>query len=256
MRNFISLVLVVIMGLAFPITAVAENIKVMVNNQSTNAIVEEGHTLIPMRPVLEALGADVLWSPDTNTAIGVRGEVELQLPIGSIHPTINGKSVFAGVPIKILNGMTYMPLHLVVESFNEELIWDEETQTIKISCHVKEQEKKEEVVDTKPIAGEVKKASYEQKGLASWYGAKFHGRKTSSGETFDMNKNTAAHRTLPFGTEVKVTFLKTGKSVLVRINDRGPHVKNRIIDLSKNAADCLGLTPYGCGEVIISVAGK
>lgn len=256
MKSFFSLILVVAMGLAFPITAIAENIKVMVNNESTVAIVEEGHTLVPMRPILEALGADVRWSPDTNTAIGTREGVELQLPIGSTHPTVNGRSVFAGVPIKLLDGMTYMPLHLVAQSFEEELTWDDKTQTVTISCHEKEHEKKEQFVNEEPFKTEANNTVYEQKGQASWYGAKFHGRKTSSGEIFNMNKNTAAHRTLPFGTEVKVTFLKTGKSVLVKINDRGPHIANRIIDLSKNAADCLGLTSYGCGEVTISMAGK
>jgi competence ComEA-like helix-hairpin-helix protein len=303
------LILVVIMGLIFPITAIAESIKVMVNNEPSTAVVEEGHTLVPMRTVLEALGADVQWNPDTNTAIGVREGIELKLPIGSIHPTINGKSVFAGVPIQLIEGMTYIPLHLITQIFDEDLLWDDNTQTIVIPGQEKVEH--DEPVKEEPVIVEVNGASseelqkikvvdekiaqsiieyrnangcfisidqlkkvpgidektftgikdsisivYDQKGTASWYGAKFHGRKTSSGEVFDMHKNTAAHRTLPLGSEVEVTFLKTGKSVCVRINDRGPHIANRIIDLSKNAADCLGLTPYGCGEVIIKITGK
>ena len=77
---------------------------------------------------------------------------------------------------------------------------------------------------------------YVEEGNASWYGAPFHGRKASNGETYDMNKMTAAHRTLPFDSMVRVTNLNNGKSAIVRITDRGPFVENRIIDLSKAAA--------------------
>ncbi len=94
---------------------------------------------------------------------------------------------------------------------------------------------------------------YYEAGIACWYGAKFHGRMTSSGEPYDKNLHTAAHRTLPFGTRVKVTFPQTGRSVWVRINDRGPHVAGRIIDLSRAAADAIGLTPYGLGYVELEI---
>ncbi len=77
---------------------------------------------------------------------------------------------------------------------------------------------------------------YVEEGIASWYGPKFHGRRTASGEIFDMYKLTAAHPWLPFGTVVRVTNLENGLSVVVRINDRGPFVKGRIIDLSYAAA--------------------
>ena len=78
-------------------------------------------------------------------------------------------------------------------------------------------------------------------GIASWYGAKHHGRRTASGERFDQKKLTAAHPTLPWGSIVRVTSLASGKSVDVRINDRGPFVKGRIIDLSRAAATALGM---------------
>jgi len=80
-----------------------------------------------------------------------------------------------------------------------------------------------------------------QTGLASWYGAKHHGKRTASGEVFNQKKFTAAHPTLPWGSMVKVTNLSNGKSVTVRINDRGPFVKDRIIDLSRAAAMALGI---------------
>ena len=80
-----------------------------------------------------------------------------------------------------------------------------------------------------------------QQGLASYYGQEFHGRKTASGEIFDMQALTAAHRTLPFGTMVKVTNLKNSQSVIVKINDRGPFVEGRMIDLSQGAARKIGI---------------
>lgn len=86
-------------------------------------------------------------------------------------------------------------------------------------------------------------------GLASWYGTEFHGRTTSSREIYDMNDLTAAHRTLPFGTYVMVTNLENGRAVVVRINDRGPFVRGRVIDLSYAAARVLGLVGPGTARV-------
>lgn len=92
-------------------------------------------------------------------------------------------------------------------------------------------------------------------GIASWYGNPYHGRKTSSGEVFDMNQMTAAHRTLPFGAMVKVTNLENRRTVMVRINDRGPFVEGRIIDLSRAAAREIGLLGPGLARVRIELAG-
>ena len=92
-------------------------------------------------------------------------------------------------------------------------------------------------------------AVYSQVGVASWYGGKFHGRKTANGETYDQNRMTAAHRTLPFGTRVEVTNLRNGRSVVVRINDRGPFIKGRIIDVSRRAAGKLGFRNQGITKV-------
>jgi rare lipoprotein A len=88
-------------------------------------------------------------------------------------------------------------------------------------------------------------------GLASWYGPKFHGRRTASGEVFNQEKFTAAHRTLPWGSRVKVTNLDNGKSVDVRINDRGPFGKGRIIDVSRAAARVLDIVIRGITTVQI-----
>ena len=90
-------------------------------------------------------------------------------------------------------------------------------------------------------------------GVASYYADEFQGRKTASGEVYDMNDLTAAHRTLPFGTKVRVTNKETGKSVVVRINDRGPFKEDRVIDLSLGAARQLGLIANGTASVILHV---
>jgi len=92
----------------------------------------------------------------------------------------------------------------------------------------------------------------DQCGGASWYGPGFHGKKTASGERYNQNAMTAAHKTLPFGTIVKVTDQTTGKSVKVTINDRGPFHKGRIIDLSRAAADRLGTYDDGVGKVCVA----
>ena len=92
-----------------------------------------------------------------------------------------------------------------------------------------------------------------QSGVASYYGPGFHGRRTANGEAFNMHAMTAAHRTLPFGTKVKVTNLANGKSAIVRVNDRGPYANGRIIDLSVAAAKQIGSTNSGTARVTLEV---
>ena len=96
---------------------------------------------------------------------------------------------------------------------------------------------------------------YDETGIASWYGPKFHGRPTALGEPFDMHGMTAAHKTLPLNSLVRVTNLTTGKSMTLRVNDRGPFVDGRIIDLSKGAAVELGLLEDGLKRVRVQYAG-
>lgn len=104
-----------------------------------------------------------------------------------------------------------------------------------------------------PLAGPLNSAEGAEfdRGKGSWYGGRFHGRRTASGEKFDMHDLTAAHKTLPFGTRVRVRDLDTGKEVVVRINDRGPHVRGRIIDLSRAAALALGVLHAGEAAVAL-----
>ena len=90
---------------------------------------------------------------------------------------------------------------------------------------------------------------YDQTGTASYYGARHHGKRTASGEPFDQHGLSAAHRQLPFGTRVLVTNLSNNKSVVVRINDRGPHTRGRLIDLSRKAAQQLDMLSTGTAKV-------
>lgn len=98
---------------------------------------------------------------------------------------------------------------------------------------------------------------YREQGRASWYGKKFHGRKTANGETYDMYGGTAAHKTLPMGTMLLVTNLENRKKIVVRVNDRGPFVKNRIIDVTYTAAKKLGMIKNGTAMVeIVAISPK
>jgi rare lipoprotein A len=107
-----------------------------------------------------------------------------------------------------------------------------------------------------PATAATSKAAQQLKqisGSASWYGGTFHGRKTANGERYNMYGMTAAHKSLPFGTKVRVTNQKNGKAVVVRINDRGPYVGIRVIDLSKGAATAVGMIGSGVAPVKIEV---
>ena len=107
-----------------------------------------------------------------------------------------------------------------------------------------------------PVAQSERKASNDvakATGYASWYGGLFHGRRTASGEVYDMYKFTAAHPNLPLGTKAKVTNLKNDRSVVVDINDRGPFIKGRIVDLSMAAARWIGMIESGIARVRIEV---
>ncbi len=112
-------------------------------------------------------------------------------------------------------------------------------------------------VRKEPISSvpERKKSNYAQRGIASWYGGRFHGNPTASGEIYDMYELTAAHKTLPLGTKAVITNLENHRSVEVRINDRGPFVKGRIIDLSYAAARVIGMVEKGTARVEVVALG-
>ena len=97
---------------------------------------------------------------------------------------------------------------------------------------------------------------FREEGIASWYGPGFHGKLTANGERYDMHGMTAAHRILPFGTRVRVTNLENGKSIVVRINDRGPFARDRIIDLTRTGAQRIGMLTQGTARVRLETQGQ
>ena len=114
---------------------------------------------------------------------------------------------------------------------------------------IKSLEKELSAEESKELEEVIENAAMVSSGVVSWYGGKFHGRKTASGEVYDKSELTAAHKTLPFGTKVKVTNIRNGKSVVVEINDRGPYVKSRVLDLSQAAFNEIGHTNSGVMQV-------
>ena len=110
----------------------------------------------------------------------------------------------------------------------------------------------EEATDAE-IVEAVEEAKNKMTGMVSWYADKFHGKRTSSGELYNNKEMTAAHRTLPFGSKVKVTNVQNGKSVIVKINDRGPHTQSRVMDLSKAAFAEIGSINAGTMKIEMEV---
>lgn len=111
------------------------------------------------------------------------------------------------------------------------------------------------IVDNVPYYPYPHAEGFEEEGVASWYGPNFHGKLASAGEIYDMNQPTAAHKLLPFNTMLLVCNLENGREAMVRVNDRGPFVKNRILDLSRAAAEQLGVVCKGTAKVRITAMG-
>ncbi len=130
----------------------------------------------------------------------------------------------------------------------EPIVSESEKETLAITTETTEATPEEK--EPEPIVEEVHEAGHVlAEGNASFYGAKFHGRKTASGAIFNKHALTAAHRNLPFGTRVRVTHVGNGRSVIVTINDRGPFIKSRVIDVSRAAAEQLGMVQQGVARV-------
>lgn len=126
-------------------------------------------------------------------------------------------------------------------------------EPLSVTKHIPQatQSKAEEVLSQLTAVASNTVSKFKQTGLASWYGRQFHGKKTASGEKFDMHALTAAHRSLPMNCYIKVTNKSNGKSVVVRVNDRGPFHGNRVLDLSYGTAKAIGITQSGTGNVAI-----
>ncbi len=218
----------------------------------------DGETMIPLRAFCEYLDMEVSWSEQTRT-VTVKGETfMLRFPKENNSVYVNGAELETDYSSKIIDGHAYISLKMIGGILDPLLDWGEPERKEMFHKQVEEQleeyEAQEEAQESNVSDNSNKsEVAYSTKGIASWYGGNFHGRNTASGEVYNQNDYTAAHLELPFGTEVRVTFLGTGESVKVRINDRGPHVSGRIIDLSRRAAEDIGLKPHGIGTVEMQV---
>lgn len=256
--------------------------------KSQDSAIQDGDTIfLPIRDVFDAYHVQLVWAKgEAEEKIILSTDTErYQLTIDLKKLTATGwKKTYN---IKYVDSKIYLPINFYADVINCEVLWNGQTNTLSIgqkpsTNNVAVETKKADEVKAKrklvnlptyqkttssrstpapkapvqvaPKAPAQSNAStVYQEGVASWYGERFHGRKTSSGEAYNMYELTAAHKTLPFGTKVKVTALYNGKSVTVRINDRGPFIEGRVIDLSKAAADQIGLTSKGLGKVKLEV---
>lgn len=211
------------------------------------AIQENEEVYFPLRSFLKTFGAQITWNQKESTTTILADEKEYLLPMDLVNLTANIDQDSI-VDMKMFNSRTYIPLSFIKEIMNYDFSWDYESKTL---LAVKKPDSPI-IFKNLPEAPEYRVVETFT-GIASWYGGKFHGRMTNNGEIFDENGFTAAHRTLPFNTYLRVTFLEKNESTIVRINDRGPHIPGRILDLSKGAAEEIGLRPHGLGEVKIEV---
>ena len=234
-----------------------------------NEIIEEGDfTFLPLRETLEVYGASLSWAEgEAETKVIITaGQDRCQLVLDlekELAYGLDGKEFL----LRFENGTLYLPVHFFVQFVNCEYGWDKEQH---ILTFYPEQMKAEAVKTLTDGTAAVSRwimnlPAYEQTvasrsggqiyetGKASYYGGKFHGRRTASGERYDKNAFTAAHKTLPFGTIVRVTAEWNQKSVEVRITDRGPYKHGRVIDLSTAAAAELGMLSKGVGNVSLEI---
>ncbi|MFZ5946213.1 MAG: septal ring lytic transglycosylase RlpA family protein [Bacillota bacterium] len=227
-----------------------DGFKVLMGNTSYNflqpALEENGEYFLPLRSFFSIFGIQLSWEAANHNVIISADNTKYVLDLDLTNLSINYNGTV--VPIKMFNSQIYMPISFMKEIFNYEFAWDGENRTLLIN----QLSDRATILKNLPEAPQYKVIEIFT-GIASWYGGKFHGRETTSGEIFDQEGLTAAHRTLPFGTYLRVTFLETNKSTIVKVNDRGPHIPGRILDLSKGAAEEIDLKRYGLGEVQVEV---
>jgi rare lipoprotein A len=170
-------------------------------------------------------GGDMLWADELHDASSLRNEPSLGMIVLLLSSLVQGGSVLPGLPTGV------KPQSAEAATLDDSAV------------PVKNKWGQGKAARSANTRGTPSKKVI--RGQASWYGPGFHGKKTASGEIFDQGRLTAAHKTLPLGTKAKVTNLENGNSVEVEINDRGPYVGNRVIDLSRAAANALGFVESG-----------
>ncbi len=232
-----------------------------------NAAIKSGDvTYLPLREVLDAYGANVSWAVGEaeDKVIVTAGNNRYQLVVDLDKCEAYGlnNQVYT---LKHEDSVLYLPVHFYKDLVNCALDWDREKCLLILDANAKKEEANASLkvmnlpdyVKTAPVvsrsAGIRPAGEVIDQGVASYYAAKFHGRRTSSGEAYDQYAFTAAHKTLPFGTIVRVTALWNNKSVDVKINDRGPYSHGRVIDISTAAAQEIGMISKGVGAVSIQI---
>lgn len=248
-RKFVAATAIVAVGAAsLPVNASAQNTSVV---ESAGQQVAQGSTLIPLRGALTAVGVDVDWVDNNGTRMVVLtyGGQTLQAAVDSA----NGVLTVLGNTYACDNirGSLYVALDFYASLFENATVSVNQYNGITLTAidHNQAIRLKEEVV---PVAPQENYTYYES-GQATWYGSGAQGNYTASGEIFNMYDYTAAHKYLPFGTKVRVTDVNTGKTVIVRINDRGPFGAGRVIDLSYQAASSLGIISQGVANVKLEI---
>ena len=240
-----------------------------------NEVINEGDfTFLPLSETLQVYGASVSWvSGEAEPKVIISAgqdrcqlvlDMEKQLAYGA-----DGKEYL----LRSKDNRLYLPIYFFAQVVNCEVKWEQESNTLILNADaIKEDALKVDAngeaavsrwVMNLPVYEKTLPARYSgmrmgngvvfETGKASYYGGKFHGRRTASGERYDKNAFTAAHKTLPFGTIVRVTAEWNQKSVEVRITDRGPFKKGRVIDLSTAAAAELSMLSKGVGDVTLVV---
>ena len=260
------------------LTVVCDGKKLVCENEAIRIM---DMTYLPLREVMEFYGVTLGWATgeaeDKVILITDRERCQLVLDLeNSVAHGLNGVTY----PLKHENSIVYLPIHFYFNVLNAEMTWDDEKSTLTLDTTKKKNNswvttpgsaavwfKKvlnlpeyEQTTGTSRQAGLANRVMgpngeltvYEE-GIASYYGGKFHGRKTASGTIYNQYEMTAAHKTLPFGTVVRVTALWNGLSVDVTITDRGPFTKGRVIDLSTAAAGKLEMQGKGIGPVSIAI---
>lgn len=205
----------------------------------------EGRTFVPLRILGEFSGSTVEWDDETNTIFIDNSNNKEYLP-SYLGKNINVNTASKEKLIK-LDEISNAEAKNIISYRNSKGPFLKEEDLLNVPG-----------ID-EAILQNISKdiyVIYIETGTASWYGSKFHGNRTASGSIYNMYELTAAHKTLPFGTKVNVICLNSSKNVTVTINDRGPHISGRIIDLSYAASNKIGITGPGLGEVKLEVLGE
>lgn len=163
----------------------------------------------------------------------------------------NTPSLSARVMDKDIQGLTKSLFHDQNANLSQLGAFNPSSRQVDKPTTAKEGKNEQGLIDRLNAVASSTMKKFTQNGIASWYGRQFHGRPTASGERFDMNAMTAAHKSLPLNCYIRVTNRSNGKSVVVKVNDRGPFHGNRVLDLSYGAAKAIGLVDVGSGNVTI-----